>query len=390
MSRFRVTGHQVTPFAAVLAAAFGLLFATAVFPGGAGHWPALACGFGLQLLATAVLARPATRPDLAMAATVVVAALLAGVLRPWPALLAVQAVPWVPVALAWATVRVFEGARSPRQLRVSAALAVAYPAFAAVTAPGGVVPAVLGAAVPLLGGTCVSLAVRLRRARADRAASLAAERAATAYRARVAERQRVAARLHDSLGHVLTLVVLRANALGANAADPEVRAAAGQIGDLGARGLTELRHALDLIDAPAPPATGTPGWREPTAELVDQARAAGQEVSLTVPDPAPEVDPAVSGALVRAVREGLTNARRHAPGAAVRVSLGAADARLELSVENDPPRAGAAVTPGSGRGLAALGRGIALLGGSCEHARTEAGGYALRVRFPAASVPASP
>jgi signal transduction histidine kinase len=298
--RIRVAGHRITPFAAVPAVAFGLLYGTAVFPGGGTQWPALAAGVALQLLATAALVRLTHRPDLAMAATVVVAALLTGFLRPWPALVAVQAVPWVPVAVAWATVRVFEDARSLPQLRVAGTLVAGYLAVVAATAPGGVGPAVFGAAVPLLGGTCVSMAVRLRRARADRAVSLAAERAATAYRARVDERQRVAARLHDNLGHVLTLVVLRANALGASAADPRVRAAAEQIGALGTAGLTELRHPLDLVGAPAaaPPAHSTPGWHEPTAELVEQARAAGQQVSLSVAEPAPVVGTAAAAALV--------------------------------------------------------------------------------------------
>ncbi len=171
----------------------------------------------------------------------------------FPALVAGQAVPWVPVALAWATVRVVRDARTPRQLRVSAVVAVLY-CVTAGTAwavrhahPATAVNATIDAGVPILGGICLSLAVRLRQARRDQDTELFRERAALARQARSDERRRLAARLHDTLGHVLTLLVLHSNALAVSAADPAVRATGEQMSGLGRDGVRELRQTLDLL-----------------------------------------------------------------------------------------------------------------------------------------------
>lgn len=383
------------PSLAALGALLGLAFAAVVLPGGiAGATVVLAVGLAAQLVATAVLTWLPSRPDLGMAATLLVAALLAIVPTSWQQLLAAQAVPWVPVAVTWATVRVLGGARSPRQLQVSAVLVAAYLLALGASASGDPTSAVFDAAVPLLGGLSVSLAVRLRRARADRAAALAAERKAMAYRARSDERQRIAAHLHDDLGHVLTLVVLHANALATTAQQADARRAGEQISGLGTQGLSAMRRALGLIDAPVAAITplDMPGPRqpgEPVRELVDRARAAGQDIALTLPDPTFTVDAAVSGAVERAVREGLTNARKYAPDAPVELSLATDAEQLRLAVVNGPSAAAGTAdgTLGSGRGLAALRRGIDLLGGRCEHAPTTEGGYALRVQLPADPTP---
>lgn len=387
MPRVRRT-ERLLPPAVALTTALGPLFATVVVPAPfAGIALVLAAGVLAQLAATLVVARLPRAPHLGFAAVLAVAAALATVSSPWRTLLAEQAVPWVPLALAWATVRVVEGARTPRQLRVSGLLAAGYLAVIGATAGGGAgtaTTAVLGAAVPLLGGLCASLAVRLRQARRDRVAALERERDAMAYRARMDERQRVAAQVHDTLGHVLTLLVLHANALAATG-DAAGRAAGERISVLGNQGLTELRRILALLDAPAavPPRGPDPVRPEQAVrELVEQARAAGQSVDLDVPGPLPALASATASALSRTVQEGLTNARRHAPGSDVRVWVAVAGGTVRVDVRNGPGRAPGAAT-GTGRGLTAMRHRIDVLGGRCEHARTDEGGYALRVELPA-------
>jgi signal transduction histidine kinase len=325
---------------AVLGAVFGL----AVLPGRSGDLaPALGAGLLAQLAATVVLGRLATRPHLGMAAVALVASALLLADSPWRELLAVEAVPWVPLALAWATVRVVERARSPWQLRLSGLTAVVYIAVGAWASHdgrhGSVFTAALATAVPILGGICASLAQRLNQARRDRVAALARERAAVAERARADERRRLAVEMHDTLGHVLTLLVLHANVLTVTSADPAARTAGEQMSRLGTEGLGRLRHLLRLLDdpdvpegpgptaraaraaaAPDPEGPGGPGGapEHRLEPLVSAARAAGQSVHLTCEGDLEAMPPVIARAVHRVVQEGLTNARKHAPGARVR------------------------------------------------------------------------
>lgn len=108
----------------------------------------------------------------------------------------------------------------------------------------------MNAAVPVLGGVCVSLGVRLRRARRDRVIALARERAAMVREARADERRRLAVEMHDALGHVLTLLVLHANTLVVSAPDAGTRTVGERMSRLGGDALGELRQLLDLLKDP--------------------------------------------------------------------------------------------------------------------------------------------
>jgi len=119
--------------------------------------------------------------------------------------------------------------------------------------------------------------------------------------------------------------------------------------------------------------------------LVRDAQDSGVRVELLdglhdepVPDP-------LGRAVYRIVQEGLTNARKHAPGAAVRIRLsgGPADG-LVLRLDN--PLGFASVTngprtPGAGLGLVGLGERAALLGGRLEHHR-EGGSFVIDTWMP--------
>ncbi len=369
------------PFTAVLAV-LGALFGLAVLPGPPGSLvPALTVGVVAQLAATAVVHRfRMSAPHLGMAAVTVVAALLFLLGSPWRPLLIAQGVPWVPVMLAWATILAVDNARTPRQLRIAAAFAFLYPLAAGLRQMlDGDGPSALStlaaAAAPILGGLAIGLAGRLRRARRDRVAALARERAEVARRARDDERQRLAAEIHDSLGHVLTLLVLQANALTVTTTDHHAQDAARRMSRLGTDGLTELRQLLQLL---SPPERATPA----VAALVDDARAAGQDVLLDLTGDVDGLPPVLARILHQVVREGLTNARRHAPGATTKVRVAVGD-DVHVVVLNGP--GGSDPGPGTGRGLAAVRHNVAVLGGICEHAPTDDGGYALRISLPAGS-----
>ena len=337
--------------------------------------PAVLLGLVAQLTATALLARLTAHPHLGLLLVVVVSALLQLTASPWQELTTSQAVLWIPFVLSWAPVQVLEIARTPRQIHLSAAILLGYWA----TVGGGaalvgqpVVGTLINAAAPTLGGVTVLFARRLAQARRDRVAAVERERAAEMREAREQERQLLAAEVHDTLGHVLTLLVLHANALGVTTTDPEVKRAAEQMSGLGSDGLIELRHLLELLGSSdhAPPPT--------VDELVDQAGAAGQTVRLDSDGGA--LPPTAERTVRQVVREGLTNARKHSPDAEVLVRISSGNP-VEVLVANGP--SARTPSPAAGFGLRGLHRRIALLGGECTHAPTDDGGYALRATLPA-------
>jgi signal transduction histidine kinase len=87
------------------------------------------------------------------------------------------------------------------------------------------------------------------------------------------------------------------------------------------------------------------------------------------------------------VQEALTNARKHAPGAEVRVHLaGSPGTGLTVEVRNDAPPAapdpGPGPDPGAGQGLAGLAERVALASGRLEHGPTAGGGWCLSAWLP--------
>jgi len=85
------------------------------------------------------------------------------------------------------------------------------------------------------------------------------------------------------------------------------------------------------------------------------------------------------------VREGLTNVRKHAPGAHVVIRISYDESQVRLSVRNTagtlPPDGGLAAT-GSGVGLASLRQRIELVHGTLRAAGTPDGGFCLEATMP--------
>ena len=126
-------------------------------------------------------------------------------------------------------------------------------------------------------------------------------------------------------------------------------------------GPDELRPTPGLADLPA---------------LVEQERAAGATVRLDAPGldlPTP-----LGLAVYRTCQEGLTNARRHAPGAPVDVRVLVEDG-LRVRVANGT--GGRGLGPGTGTGLIGLTERIELLGGTLR-AEAVADGFVLDAWLP--------
>jgi signal transduction histidine kinase len=232
------------------------------------------------------------------------------------------------------------------------------------------------------------LVVSLRE-RAERAET---EQQLRVEQARAAERARIAREMHDVLAHRISLLSLHAGALEfrPDASPDEVARAAGVIRASAHQALEDLRAVIGVLRE-APEGGGAPEPPQPTlAELpalIEESRAAGMRVAydwrLPADIPAPE---ALGRNAYRIVQEGLTNARKHARGSAVDVSVsGSSGDGLEIEIRNRLPVgavAGPAAIPGAGTGIIGLAERASLAGGRLEHGRTEAGDYRLWAWLP--------
>ena len=93
---------------------------------------------------------------------------------------------------------------------------------------------------------------------------------------------------------------------------------------------------------------------------------------------------AVGRTAYRVAQEGLTNARKHAPGAAVTLTVRAPDGDLQVEVRSLAPVAVAAAAPlpGAGLGLIGLAERVSLAGGTLEHGVDPDGAFVLRASLP--------
>jgi signal transduction histidine kinase len=194
--------------------------------------------------------------------------------------------------------------------------------------------------------------------------------------ARARERARLAGEMHDLVGHELAKVALQIGALEVDASlDPRHRSLAhGARADVTAAA-ERLADTVRMLRA-APDGSG-----RSVPELVAESAAAGLDVSLATGELQPH-DPVVAATVSRVVAEALTNAMKHAPGAAVRVTIHDGDRGPVVTVENPPPNSPAAWAPGAGFGLAGLGERVRLLGGTFAAGLEPDGGFRVTAALP--------
>jgi len=217
----------------------------------------------------------------------------------------------------------------------------------------------------------------------ERARRAEAEQEQRVAEARVAERTRIAREMHDTLAHRLSLLAATAGALEyrPDAPPEQLAEAAGRVRAGVSGALDDLRTVVGLLRATAPDDLGPLPTLDDVPRLVAEAAGAGADVGYERRgDAAPP--PAVAVAAYRAVQEGLTNARRHAPGAAVRVVVDVRPGEVRVVVTDDGGRSGGdPALAGTGTGLIGLRERVSLLGGSLD-AGPRHPGYALDVRIP--------
>jgi signal transduction histidine kinase len=206
------------------------------------------------------------------------------------------------------------------------------------------------------------------------------------------ERTRIARELHDVVAHHISMVVVQAET--ARLATPGMPAAGARqltaIGDTARAALTEMRQLLGVLrrdaDDASPERRPQPSLAE-LADLLDQAReASGTATRLILRGHPTRIDPAVELAAYRIAQEALTNARRHAPGAAVDVELHYNSHVLRLRIRDNGP--GPPFDPASaGHGLTGLKERAAAVGGQLRTGPATGGGFLVEATLPTTESP---
>ena len=251
----------------------------------------------------------------------------------------------------------------------------------------GVLTVVLAALSPAAGWSGVAA-----RARAEvHTRSLAQESLADTLLEHTArgERARIAHELHDIVAHHISMVAVQAET--ARLAVPGMPDAGAQrlsaIGDTARTALSEMRRLLgvlrDDVDTESIPAlTPQPGLAQ-LNELLDAARDASNTATrLILRGPRITVDPTVELVAYRITQEALTNARRHAPGAAVDVELRYSGQALQLRIRDNGP----GPSPNSscdGMGLAGMRERANAVGGHLQTGAAPGGGFLVEATLPA-------
>jgi signal transduction histidine kinase len=248
--------------------------------------------------------------------------------------------------------------------------------------------AVLGVGGVIAWGMFVRARRQLVLSLRDRAERAEAEQQLRVEQARQHERARIAREMHDVLAHRISLLSLHAGALEFRPEAPpdEVARAAGVIRASAHDALEDLRTVIGVLRQG--PDGGDPERPQPTLAdlpgLIEESRAAGMRVShdWRVADAA--VPDAAGRNAYRIVQEGLTNARKHAHGAAVAVMVeGAPGEGLTIELRNRlPVGVRAASIPGTGTGIVGLAERASLAGGRLEHGPTASGDWRLWAWLP--------
>jgi len=182
-------------------------------------------------------------------------------------------------------------------------------------------------------------------------AELQAAREQLAEQAVSEERRRIAAELHDLVGHSLTVVLLHlTGARRRIRADPEgAEQALAEAEEIGRRSLAEIRRNVAILrgDGARTGTAPTPGARD-VPELVASAASAGADVPLAVNGSLDDVEGVVGLALSRVLQESLSNAAKHAPGAPVTVDVGGAADAVHITVVDGGGRPAQSSPPGVG------------------------------------------
>ncbi|TQM32935.1 sensor histidine kinase [Nocardia bhagyanarayanae] len=220
-------------------------------------------------------------------------------------------------------------------------------------------------------------ALRQAERRADEAERTREE---TARRRADEERLHIARELHDSLTHQISVIKVQSEAAVhvARKRGEEVPEALLAIRDAGREAARELRATLEALrdDGVTPP-----HGLDHVPDLVERARTAGLDATLTIEGQRQELPVAVDRTVYRIVQESLTNITRHAAAATASVRIDYRPDTLVVRVDDDgkatPGRA-----PADGVGLLGMRERVTALGGHLRAAPRSRGGFSVQAELP--------
>lgn len=191
--------------------------------------------------------------------------------------------------------------------------------------------------------------------------------------------------MHDVVAHRVSLMVVHAGALERIVArDPQKAAQSAKLmADTGRQALDELREILGVLRMNEEAAAESVYGLGDLERLVDQSKAAGMRVTLTVSGARQRYRGDAEQTAYRVVQEGLTNAHKHAGGAQVSVLLAYVPNGVRVAVVNENPSGGEQVRlPSGGNGLVGMEERVRALGGSFRAGPERDGGFRVEALLP--------
>jgi signal transduction histidine kinase len=295
----------------------------------------------------------------------------------------------VPKLLACAIVAYTAAAHGPYRSAASISLIGAAAAVAGIyerVVPD--IPRQLQAFLVIVPIAAAGISMRSLRARIadaqERERALERDKAHAAQLATEQERARIARELHDVITHHVSVMVVQAGAARKimSRAPDQATSALLAVESAGRAAMTELQHTMGLLapDGEAQLAP-QPGLAE-LGELIGRVRTTGMRVDLVETGPPRALAPGSDLAAYRVVQEALTNAAKHAAGAAVRVRIEYTERDLIVEVDNTVGRRSANAIEGNGRGLVGLRERLAACGGELDAGPLGDGGFHIRAAIP--------
>jgi signal transduction histidine kinase len=147
--------------------------------------------------------------------------------------------------------------------------------------------------------------------------------------------------------------------------------------------MSEMHRTLELMRDPEADDERAP---QPTlaglGALIEQARAAGVSVELSVDGEPRALDAGVELSAYRIVQEALTNVIKHAGPAHAAVSVSYGKDQLALEIVDDGVGASGGNSPRSGHGLVGMRERVALFGGTLRTGPHDGRGYRVQALLP--------
>ena len=195
----------------------------------------------------------------------------------------------------------------------------------------------------------------------------------------MAERNRMAREIHDTLGHTLTSILVQLGALSVMSYTQRelIPQQVESIRQTISQGQMEVRSAIEALNAPAQQLPhGRPYWERVAVAF---AETTGVMVDLWIAEDYEWISDAINEAVYRIIQEGLTNSVRHGQASRVEISIHAEDGFLLLRISDDGRGAPHLV---EGHGLQGMRERLAALGGEIDYSNKPGIGFDLGIDIP--------